>query len=45
MIGLKPFRIRFDEIDGIITTNGRSRYLTLFDTKNITLFTTKLDVL
>ena len=33
LIGSKPLRIRFDEIDGIIRIYNGTRYLTLFDTK------------
>ena len=46
LIGSKPLRIRFDKIDGIIRICDRSRYLILFgNDKNLTLFTTKLDIL
>ena len=45
LIGSKPLQIRFDKIDGIIRIYDRTKYLTLFDTKNMTLFTTKLDIL
>ena len=33
LIGSKPLRIRFNEIDGIINIYDGSRYLTLFGTK------------
>ena len=33
LIGSKPLRIRFDEIDGIIRIYNGTRYLTLFGTK------------
>ena len=45
LIGSKPLRIRFDKIDGIIRIYDRSKYLILFGTKKMTLFTTKLDIL
>ena len=45
LISSKPLQIRFDKIDGIIRIYDRTKYLTLFDTKNMTLFTTKLDIL
>ena len=33
LIGSKPFRIRFDKIDGMIKTYDGAIHLTLFDTK------------
>ena len=45
LIGLKPLQIIFDEIYGITRIYDRSRYLKLFDTENMTLFSTKLDIL
>ena len=45
LIDSKPLRFRFDKIDGTIRIYDRTRYLTLFGTKNMTLFTTKLDIL
>ena len=33
LIGVKPLQIRFNKIDGIIRIYDRSRYLTLFGTK------------
>ena len=34
LFGTKPLRIRFDEIDGLITGYDRSRYLVLFGAVN-----------
>ena len=34
LFGTKPSRIRFDEIDGLITGYDRSRYLVLFGAEN-----------
>ena len=45
MTGSKALQIRFDKIDGIISINDETRYLTLFGTKNMTLCTTELDTL
>ena len=44
LIGLKPLQIRFDEIDGIIRIYDGTIYLTLFRTKKLMLFMTKLDI-
>ena len=44
-IGLKPMRIRFDKIYGIIKIYDGTRYLTSFGTKNMALVTTGLDIL
>ena len=40
----KHLRIIFDKIDGIIRIYDETIYLTLFATKNVTLFTTELDI-
>ena len=45
LIGSKPFRIRFDKIDGFIRIYDGNRYVTLIDTENMMLFTTELDIL
>ena len=44
VIGLKPLQIRFDEIYGIIRIYDGTIYLTLFRTKKLMLFMTKLDI-
>ena len=41
LIGSKSLQIRFDKIDGIIRIFDGTRYLTLFGTKNMTLFKTE----
>ena len=45
LIGLKPLRIRLDKIDEIIRIYDGTRHLTFLTLKNITLFTTELDIL
>ena len=40
----KPLQIRFDKIDGFIRVFDGTRYLTLFGSENMKLFTTELDV-
>ena len=45
LIGSKPLRIRFNKVDGIIRIGDGTRYLTLFDSKKMTLLTTELDIL
>ena len=45
LIGSKPLRIRFNKIDWIIRIYDGTRYLTLFGTKNMTLFATELHIL
>ena len=45
LISSKPLRIRFDKIDGITRIYDGTRYLTLFGTKNMTLFVKELDIL
>ena len=40
----KPLQIRFDKIDGLIRVFDGTRYLTLFGSENMKLFTTELDV-
>ena len=44
LTGSKHLRIIFDKIDGIIRIYDETRYLALFGTKNVTLFTTELDI-
>ena len=39
----KPLQIRFDKIDGFIRVFDGTRYLTLFGSENMKLFTTELD--
>ena len=44
VIDLKPLRIRFDKIHAIVRIYDRTRYLTLFGSENMMLFTTELDI-
>ena len=45
LICSKSLRIKFDKIDGIIRIYSGSGFLILFAIKNMTLFTTKFDIL
>ena len=45
LIGPKPFCIRFDKINGLITIYDGTRYLILLALKNMILFTTELGIL
>ena len=44
LIGPKPFCIRFDKINGLITIYDGTRYLILLALKNMILFTTELSL-
>ena len=44
-IGAKPFRIRFDKVDGIIRVFYGTRYLILLALKNMIPFVIGLDIL
>ena len=41
LIVSKPLRIRFDKTDGFVIIYDKTRYLTLFGSENMTLFTTE----
>ena len=45
LIDPKPLGIRFDIIDGFIRIYDGTRYLTLFGSKNLKLFPTKVDLI
>ena len=45
LIGLKPLRIRFHEIDGFIRVYDGTRYLAFFGLKNMMPFTIGLEII